>query len=87
MSKIAESLKPGVNTGLIFWRSSPNRRLAKSGSRAANMLMLPRRVFISPLCAKKRNGWASGQEGSVLVLYRWWISAIADWNSGSRVSR
>ena len=30
-------------------------------------LRLPRTVLISPLCATYRYGWASGQDGNVLV--------------------
>ncbi len=44
-------------------------------SRAAIQLRLPRTVLISPLCATSRNGWASGQDGNVLVEKREWTSA------------
>ena len=41
-------------------------------------LRLPLMVLISPLCAMKRNGWASGQLGKVFVENRLCTSAIAD---------
>ena len=37
--------------------------------------MLPRSVLISPLWATTRYGCASGHDGNVLVLKRWWTSA------------
>ena len=43
--------------------------------------MLPRSVLISPLCATKRYGCASGHDGNVLVLNRWCTSASADCRS------
>ena len=51
--------------------------------RARIQLTLPVRVLISPLCATRRNGWASGQFGNVFVLKRWCTSASADVKSGS----
>src|SRR5438477_7889524 len=42
--------------------------------RSRIQLMLPRRVLISPLCATYRYGWASGHDGKVFVLNRWWTS-------------
>ena len=39
-------------------------------SRARIQLRLPFTVLISPLCAISRNGWASGQDGKVLVENR-----------------
>ena len=41
------------------------------------MLRLPVMVLISPLWARKRNGWASGHFGRVLVEKRWWNTQIA----------
>ena len=41
--------------------------LASIASRARIQLRLPRTVLISPLCATYRYGWASGQDGNVLV--------------------
>ncbi|MNJ00392.1 hypothetical protein D3C73_1597040 [compost metagenome] len=40
--------------------------------RACAQRRLPSMVLISPLWASIRNGWASGQRGSVLVEKRWW---------------
>ena len=40
--------------------------------RACAQRRLPSMVLISPLCASRRNGCASGQRGSVLVEKRWW---------------
>ena len=85
-SKVAESLKSLAVTGKI--RSSPsseagpagpsNSSVASLASRARMRLRLPLMVLISPLCAMKRNGWASGQLGKVLVENRLCTSAIAD---------
>ena len=49
-----------------------------SPSRARIQLMLPVSVLISPLCAMKRYGCASGHDGNVFVLKRWCTSASAD---------
>ena len=51
--------------------------ILKRGARAIIQLRLPCTVLISPLWARKRNGCAIAQVGSVLVLYRWWNNAIA----------
>jgi hypothetical protein len=37
-------------------------------SRAFILLMFPRSVLISPLCAMKRKGWARDHDGKVFVL-------------------
>ncbi len=77
-SKEAESEASGVQTGKI--RSSfslPNSSEASWDSRARIQLRLPLTVLISPLCATKRYGWASGQLGKVLVENREWTSAMA----------
>ena len=55
-----------------------NSSVASFASRARIRLRLPLIVLISPLCAMKRNGWASGQLGNVLVENRLCTSAIAD---------
>ena len=52
-------------------------REASCDSRARIQLRLPLTVLISPLCATKRYGWASGQLGKVLVENREWTSAMA----------
>ena len=78
-SKEAESEASGVQTGKIRSRScSPNRSEASWDSRATIQLRLPLTVLISPLCATKRYGWASGQLGKVLVEKRECTSAIAE---------
>lgn len=77
-SKVAESEASGVQTGKI--RSSlpgPKRAEPSWDSRARIQLRLPLTVLISPLCATKRYGWASGQLGKVLVENREWTSEIA----------
>ena len=56
---------------------SPKRSEASWDSRAFIQLRLPLTVLISPLCATKRYGWASGQLGKVFVEKREWTSAIA----------
>lgn len=50
--------------------SSPNTSEASWDSRAFIQLRLPLTVLISPLCATKRYGWASGQLGKVFVEKR-----------------
>src|SRR5438874_7475926 len=57
--------------------------LASIASRARIQLRLPRTVLISPLCATYRYGWASGQDGSVLVENRECTRASAVPNLGS----
>jgi hypothetical protein len=46
------------------------RSVPSSASRARIQFRLPLIVLISPLCAMNRYGWASGQDGNVLVLNR-----------------
>ena len=53
------------------------RSLASIASRARIQLRLPRTVLISPLCATYRYGWASGQDGNVLVENLEWTRASA----------
>ena len=60
--------------------------LASIASRACMRLRLPRTVLISPLWATKRNGWASGQDGNVLVENRLCTIAIALMQRSSRRS-
>ncbi len=52
-------------------------------SRARIQLRFPLTVLISPLCAMKRNGCASGQDGNVFVEKREWTSASAEANRRS----
>ena len=70
-----------MQTGKIRSRSSacpsPKSFEASCDSRARIQLRLPLTVLISPLCATKRYGWASGQLGKVFVENREWTSAMA----------
>ena len=71
-SKLAESLASPSRIGKsrsIPWPSleSGISSLASIASRARIQLRLPWTVLISPLCATNRYGWASGQDGNVLV--------------------
>jgi len=54
---------------------SPSSGLESWDCRARIQLRLPLTVLISPLCAMVRNGWASGQDGNVLVEKREWTIA------------
>ena len=49
-------------------RLDPKSGEANCFSRACIQFTLPRSVLISPLCAKKRNGWARSHVGNVFVL-------------------
>jgi len=51
--------------------------------RARIQLRLPTTVLISPLCASVRMGWASGQDGNVLVEKRECTTASLVVNRGS----
>ena len=51
LSKLAESLPPGVTMGNSFWMSSPNSGDARIDWRAYIQFTLPLSVLISPLCA------------------------------------
>ena len=57
--------------------------MASIASRARIQLRLPRIVLISPLCATYRYGWASGQDGNVLVENRECTRASAEPYRGS----
>ena len=57
--------------------------LRNCDSRALIQLRLPRTVLISPLCAMKRNGCASGQLGNVFVENRLCTRASAVSNRSS----
>ena len=50
----------------------PARGVRQACARACAQARLPAMVLISPLCASRRNGCASGQRGAVLVEKRWW---------------
>ncbi len=52
--------------------------VARRASRARIQLRFPWTVLISPLWAMNRYGWASGQDGKVLVEKRLWTRARAD---------
>src|SRR6478609_10832564 len=79
-SKEAESEAPGVQIGNSSSGESPSSGLASCDCRARIQLRLPLTVLISPLCAIVRNGWASGQDGNVLVEYRECTSASLEAN-------
>ncbi len=74
LSKLAESLMLGCTTGEIS-RMSPKVSLDNTDSRALNQRRLPLMVFISPLWARRRNGWAKLHVGKVLVEKRECTSA------------
>ncbi|CNL92329.1 Uncharacterised protein [Mycobacterium tuberculosis] len=63
---------PGVQIGNIFSTSAadPKMSVLISASRARIQFSLPVTVLISPLCAIRRNGCASGQDGKVFVENR-----------------
>ena len=77
LSKEAESLAPGSTIGKrsVSFLASAGQSIVFSCD--LSRLILPRSVLISPLWAAILNGWASFQLGNVLVLYRWWTTAIA----------
>ena len=72
-----ESDPPTVQMGNAFSRSGRSS-LESNDSRVRIQLRLPCTVLISPLCAMKRYGCASGHEGNVLVLKRLCTNARAD---------
>ena len=65
-SNEAESLAPAVQIGRSG-RMSPSSSDSSCDWRARIQLRLPLTVLISPLWASMRSGWASGQDGKVLV--------------------
>ena len=79
LSNVAVSLPPSRTIGSdLLEIVAEDARSGSRASRARIQLMLPRSVLISPLWAMKRYGCASGHDGNVLVLKRWWTSASAD---------
>src|SRR5499427_9266726 len=83
LSKQAVSDWPSYEIGQSLLMSLPNSGDETEACRAAIQLTLPRSVLISPLCATMRYGWASFQDGKVLVEKRWCTSAIAEVRRGS----
>ncbi len=78
-SNEAESEASGVQIGKIRSRApAPKASVTSWDSRARIQARLPLTVLISPLCATKRYGWASGQLGKVLVENREWTRASAE---------
>ena len=67
LSRLAESLPSRQMTSRSRSIFSPQTGEASIGCRIVIAFRLPQSVLISPLCASSRNGWASGQLGSVLV--------------------
>ncbi|COW34790.1 Uncharacterised protein [Mycobacterium tuberculosis] len=63
---------PGVQIGNSCSTSAadPKMSVLISASRARIQFSLPVTVLISPLCAIRRNGCASGQDGKVFVENR-----------------
>ena len=70
-SRFDESLLFTSTMGLISLDNSPQKS-SICVSEALAQLILPKRVFISPLWPKNLMGWASGHFGSVLVLNLRW---------------
>ena len=67
--------KQALSEPSSFWMMGSTLRMSlpqtsdeRVAPRANALLMLPRRVLISPLWHIMRNGWARGQLGKVLVL-------------------
>ena len=85
-SNEAVSLPSGSQIGNSRLRSPGIRSLSSVASRARIQLRLPRAVLISPLCAMKRNGCASGQLGNVFVENRLCTMHRADSTRWSRRS-
>ena len=85
-SNDAESDASGVQIGESRLMSPGIFALASIASRACMRLRLPRTVLISPLWATNRNGWASGQDGKVLVEKRLCTIAMALTQRSSRRS-
>ena len=81
LEHLVEGRRVGVASACRSGRAAAGRpgsgRARSSASRARIQLRLPRMVLISPLWAMYRNGWASGQDGKVLVENRECTSAIA----------
>ena len=77
LSSDAESLMPGCMMGEML-RMSPNVSLDSTLSLAFIHDRLPRMVFISPLCARRRNGCARLHVGKVFVEKREWTRARPD---------
>jgi hypothetical protein len=64
-----------VDDGIQLCNVRAKRGEARVACLAFMALMFFLSVFISPLWAIILNGWARGQDGKVLVLYRWWTMA------------
>ena len=69
LSSEDESEPSWLTSGRIFCRSG-NKGVWNLGVLASDQLRLPSMVLISPLCARKRKGWAYLQFGRVLVEKR-----------------
>ena len=69
-SNEAESEPIGLISGYSSSGTSPSIGWDSCAWRARIQLRLPLTVLISPLWAMVRNGWASGQDGNVLVENR-----------------
>ena len=79
LSSMAESEPAVFTTGSTFVRSSGLKAgAAIVSSRASILSTLPRMVLISPLCTRKRFGWARSQLGFVFVEKRECTMAMAE---------
>src|SRR5574344_2634993 len=74
LSREALSLMPGCMMGRME-RMSGMASDESTLSLASIQPRLPLMVFISPLWARRRKGWASFHDGKVLVLKREWTRA------------
>ena len=72
MLSILEESEPVVLTMGCSSSTLGSKGVANLVLRARDHARLPSMVLISPLCAKKRKGYAKGQRGAVLVERGWW---------------
>ena len=80
-SSLPESESSGSSRGENSSSGPRPASTVPSRPRAAMRCSLPRRVLISPLWHRYRNGWARSQAGVVLVENREWKTARATWKS------
>ena len=76
LSSIWESLPSGSTTGSTRFMASSMTAERMVSSRAFMRSWLPLMVLISPLCSRKRCGWAFDQLGKVFVEKRECTMAI-----------
>jgi len=85
LSRLEES-EPSLLTSGWTAAMSGIRSVSKVNARAFAQFRLPWMVLISPLCARKRNGWASRHCGRVFVEKRWWKTHSDEARRSSRRS-